>query len=308
MPVSEDVQTRYKRALEAFIKRVRADDKIIAAILFGSLSYDTVWEYSDIDVYLVCRDEKRLSETFALVEHGINIHACVYPRSKFVHAVVGASQGSFFHSTLTRSVLLFSSDDALQEAYENARHLGERDREVQLLRAATSLLPALVKAEKWLVVKNDPDYCFVWLMHVVSGLAQVDVLLSGEIPGREVIHQALKTNPALFASIYTDLLRGEKSEQRMRDALDAINGYLEERIPILFKPILEYLKDEGFARTTRQLDEHFSKKLNTEFLSLAYEWLAEKDALIKVGVPVRLTEKSRVTVEEAAYLHEGGGE
>ena len=165
-----------------------------------------------------------------------------------------------------------------------------------------------MKAEKWLTVKRDPEYCFVWLMQVVVQLAQVDVLLNGESPGREVIYQALKTNPEFFRAVYTDLIRGEKTLERMRDALDRVNDYLDSRLETLFRPILEYLKEEDVARTTRQLDDHFAKRFHADFLSIAYEWLADKGALMKVGVPLRLTETSRVTVDEAAYLYEGDDE
>jgi hypothetical protein len=53
----EAVQKRYDEAVESFVARVRQDTHILAAILFGSLSYDEVWEHSDIDMYLIARDE-----------------------------------------------------------------------------------------------------------------------------------------------------------------------------------------------------------------------------------------------------------
>ena len=43
----------------------------------------------------------------------------------------------------------------------------------------------------------------------------------------------------------------------------------------------------------------------TEALSPAYEWLADKGIVEKVSSPLRLTEKSRVTVDEAAYYYDG---
>ena len=108
MSVSDDVQTRFKTALESFVDRVRRDDKILAAILFGSLSYDAVWEYSDIDVYLVCKDEKHPIAGFCLVEHGINIHAVLYPRAKFRQMLDGAAQGSFGARFSSRVTTLFA--------------------------------------------------------------------------------------------------------------------------------------------------------------------------------------------------------
>jgi predicted nucleotidyltransferase len=56
-PAREAVQQRYEGALEAFVARVRQDGHILAAVLFGSLAYDEVWERSDIDLWLIARDD-----------------------------------------------------------------------------------------------------------------------------------------------------------------------------------------------------------------------------------------------------------
>ena len=45
--------------------------------------------------------------------------------------------------------------------------------------------------------------------------------------------------------------------------------------------------------------------MQTDSLAFAYEWLADKGILAKVSAPLRLTEKSRVTVDEAAYYYDG---
>lgn len=55
----EAVQKRYEAAVDSFVARVREDMHILAAILFGSLSYDQVWEHSDIDMWLIARDERK---------------------------------------------------------------------------------------------------------------------------------------------------------------------------------------------------------------------------------------------------------
>src|SRR5690242_19737636 len=41
-PLAETA-ARFREALESFVEKVRQDRYIIAAILFGSLSHDTVW-------------------------------------------------------------------------------------------------------------------------------------------------------------------------------------------------------------------------------------------------------------------------
>jgi predicted nucleotidyltransferase len=299
------VQQRYEEALASFVEKVRQDRYIIAAILCGSLSYDEVWEKSDIDILLIGKEEKKPVQDFYLVENGINIHALLFPRSKFKGRLEGALQSSFFHSFFSKSTLLFSTDETIQEYYENIQHIGARDREVQLLKSATWVLPTLAKAEKWFYVKKDLAYSALYILYMVDRLATIEVLLNGEVASREVVQQALKHNPEFFNAIYVDFIQGPKTEQTIGRALQLINAYLDDRLLLLFKPILEFLSDVGGARSTTELDEYFKNKVQTESLAVAYEWLADKEIIQKVSAPLRLTEKSQVTVDEAAYYYDG---
>lgn len=71
------INNMYKEALQAFIERTRNDDQIIAAILLGSLSYDQVWEKSDIDMKLIVHDQKLIKRGMCFVENGIPINASI---------------------------------------------------------------------------------------------------------------------------------------------------------------------------------------------------------------------------------------
>jgi uncharacterized protein len=298
------IKARYQAALDAFVAKVRQDGYIIAAILGGSLSYDQVWEKSDIDILLVGRNEKVSERFYYLVEDGINIHTWLISRSRFREQLERALQSSFFHSYFSKSTLLFATDETIAEYYANIQRLGARDRELQLLTAASGVLPILAKAEKWLYVKHDPAYSFLWLMYMVSGLATIEVIAAGEITGREVVQQAMRHNPAFFQAIYFDLIAQPVDEAAVARALRLVNGYLESRLPMLFKPILEYLGAAGGARTATELDTYFRKKLQADTIGAAYEWLAEKGVIQQVATPLRLVEKSRVTVDEAAYYYD----
>jgi len=303
----ESIRARYQAALETFVAKVKQDSYIIAAILGGSLSHDQVWEKSDIDILLVGRSEKVRERSYYLLEDGINIHAWLLSRSRFKEQIERALQSSFFHSYFSKSTLLFSTDETISEYYQNIQHLGARDRELQLLRAGTWVLPILAKAEKWLYVKNDPAYSFLWLMYMVGGLATVEVLMHSEITGREVVQQAMKHNPTFFSAIYFDLIAQPVDAAAVERALRMVDDYLDERLYTLFQPILDYLGAAGGPRSATELDRYFEKKVQSETLGAAYEWLADKGAIQKISTPLRLTEKSRVAVEEAAYYYDDEG-
>lgn len=297
------VKQRYEAALDALMDQVKRDHTIVAAILLGSLSHDVVWEKSDIDLMLVTQEGRLLRESFCLVEDDINIHTYLQTRSGFKKTLEGATQSSFLHSLLMKGRILFSRDESIEEMFANRQHVGAHDREVQYLRYALFLLPGLVKAEKWLRVKHDTDYCFFWILRAVEGLASIETVLHGEVTGREVIQQALRYNPELFHSLYTDLIRAEKTPERLEEALQTIHTYLHDRAPVLFRPLFAFLEEAGGLRSATEINHHFGKQMNLEGVDTVCEWLADEKFLQKLSSPLRLTEKSRVDVQEAAYFY-----
>src|SRR5262249_23491671 len=159
----------------------------------------------------------------------------------FKSLLEGALQDSFFHSSFAKSTLLYTSDESIREYYHNLDHIGARDRDMQLMRWGGMVLYTLTKAEKWLYVKNDLEYAFLWIMYSVSNLAKIETLLHGKLTGREVIQEALKLNPEFFNAIYTDLIHQKKDRAAVQEALNRINDYLDTKVNILFGPVLEYL-------------------------------------------------------------------
>src|SRR5437867_13168521 len=56
----ESVPEQFTAALAELVDQVKGDRSVLAAVLCGSLSHDTVWEKSDIDLVLVTIDDKNV--------------------------------------------------------------------------------------------------------------------------------------------------------------------------------------------------------------------------------------------------------
>ena len=315
---SQDViEEQYREAVDMLVEKVQKDPYVLAAIVAGSFSYAQVWEKSDLDVELIGRDAIRPTQSFfSLVENGVNIHANITPRNAFKQRIESAQQGSFMHSYFSHSTLLFSHDASIQEWYDknaNRDNIGERDKQFQLLNVVASTLPSLVYAEKQFYVNKDCLTSFLSILNVVQGLARLEVLLNNEIPAREVIQPALRYNPNFFNRVYTDLINCEKTEAVIQDVLDAINAYLDER-QFIYQPILEYLIEQKAPRTNTELNADLKRGLHDgedvpgfdkESLDLVCQWLAWKGIIRQVAMPMKLTVKSHVSVEEPAYYYDG---
>jgi hypothetical protein len=217
--------------------------------------------------------------------------------------VEGSLHQSFMHSFLSKGRLLYTHDPSIATLCERLHVLGSRDTELQLLRAATQALPSIYKAHKWFLTRGDLDYTALWILYAATSIAQIEVIQAGLIADREVIPQAARLNPALFETIYTSLLNTRKSRRQVESALDAVDGYIATRIPALFGPVIDYLREAGEARSCREIEDHFKKNFDAGGVTIACEYLADQGIFGKASIPVHLTRKSNVNVEELAFYH-----
>ena len=298
-----EVEDRFNAALTELVEQVKRDRSILASILCGSLSHDTVWSKSDIDLLLVTIDDRKADkEGVCLNADGLNVHAILMPRAEFRKIAEGAIRNSFMHSLLAKGRLLYTHDDSIGALCTRLLTLGARDTQVQLVTAATHALPAVYKARKWLVTRGDLDYAAVWILYSANALARIEVLEAGMLADREVLPEALKLNPAFFKVIYTDLLNTRKTRAGVEAALAAIDAYLLKRAATIFAPVIEHLKDVGEARSATEIEDHFRRNFGIEGITGACEYLADQDIIGKASLPVRLTKRSNVAVNEMAFF------
>lgn len=301
---SSSINATFREALHAFSEKARKDDQVIAVILLGSLSYDQVWEKSDIDLKLIVQDQKLTKHSMCFMEDGIIINASIQTRDEFKRWVEKSVTTSFSHSYLLRGTLLFTKDKSIEDYFENIRYIGERDRQFQLLQLGCFLLGSLAKAEKWLYVKNDAAYSAFWIIKMLDMLAQIEVIRHGEVPMRESIQQATVFNPEFFHENYTGLVCGAVDEAKARSAIESIQSFMRDRELELFHPILEYLKREQEVRSISEMAEKLGTivRLDAGALEMACAWLTDRGYIAKVPISTKATPKSRVLLDEPGYL------
>jgi hypothetical protein len=297
------IQHEFSRALDALIEQVKRDRSVLAAILCGSLAHDKVWAKSDIDLVLVTIDDKKVDSNLALYADGVNVHAFLIPRAAFRQTVEGSLRNSFMHSLLAKGRLLYTHDQTIADLCATLGEIGERDTQVQLLRAATSALQALYKAHKFFITRGDLDYTALWILYAATPLAQVEVIGARLLADREVIPQAMKLNPVFFKTVYTELLNAKKTRKSVQTALEAIDRYVGERVATLFGPVIDYLREVGEARGSSEIEDHFKRYFDLSGVTTVCEYLADQGIIGKASTPIRLTKKSNVEVQELAFFY-----
>jgi hypothetical protein len=308
---------RFQKALELFLGRVKADSNLLAAVLVGSISEETVWERDSIRLWLIEKDgvTKRLRadgedpRVFrTLVEEGVNLHVELIPRSRFKRMVEGTARTAFHYNFFARRKLVYCDDPSLAKWFEEADTVARRDQERELCIVTTWLIHAHREATFLMEHKRDLDLVFQELIGGAHSVAAAEVIASGEVHEGLVIHRALMLAPALMRQIYLDLLSAPRTEANLSKSIAALDKYLEKNAETRLRPVLRYLRKEKRLVPLSELADHFAhSQLYPWHLESACEWLEQKKRITKFSAPFGITKMSRVEVEEPAYLCEDEG-
>ncbi|HAB19305.1 MAG TPA: hypothetical protein PLX89_22345 [Verrucomicrobiota bacterium] len=315
MPESTaDKVVRFQKALQLFLDRVRADPNLLAAVLVGSISEETVWRRDSISLWLIEKDgvTKRLRadgedpRVFrTLVEEGVNLHAELIPRSRFKRMVEGSARTAFRYSFFARRQLVYCEDPSLATWFENADTLARRDQERELCIATTWLIHAHRHAARLLEYPRDLELTFQELIGGAHCIAAAEVIAAGEVHEGLAIHRALELAPDLMREVYLDLLTAPRTAENLGKKLAALDRYLEQHAETRLRPVLAYLRKAKRLVPLSELADHFAhSQLYPWHLEAAGEWLERKGKIGKFSAPFGLTKLSRVEVEEPAYLIE----
>jgi predicted nucleotidyltransferase len=297
------VPQAFAAALDGLIRQVEKDSSVLAAILCGSLAHDTVWARSDIDLVFVTIDDRKVTAgDIPLYADGVNVHAILVPRTDFRKMVEGSLHGSFVNSFLSKGRLLYTRDPTIETLFGRLKSRGQRDTAILLLEVACGAVPALYKARKWLLTRGDIAYTAYWILYSTNSIARMEVIQAGLLPDREVIPHAETLNPPLMQTIYRDLLRKGTDRPTVEKALTTAEEYLAARAAKVFAPLLEYLREQGDVRSSRDLEDHFSKTYGLRGITTACEYLADIGLIDKASTAVLLTKRSHITLQELAFF------
>ena len=309
-----DKRQRFQAALDLFISRLSEDRCVLAAVLVGSLTEDTVWSRENLFLWVIEIDgvTKRLKSdgedediTRILVEDDINLYCEIIPRSRFKKMVEGVSRTSFSCNFFAERRLVYCDDPSIKNWFDMANKVATKDKEKELLVSSSWAIHAVKHCRKLLDYKKDETHrirdCLLWGAH---SLAAIEIIRAGQIYEHYLMYRAVELNPELFQVVYLDLINGKPTKKKILTALERIEGYLEEHAAAHLKPITTYLKKQKRLVPMSEISENFAySQIYPWHIESVCEWLRDYGYVEKLSAPFKLTKKSRVDVEEPAYQY-----
>ena len=305
---------RFQTALDQFIQRIAEDRYVLAVVLVGSLSPETIWQRESLGLWIIeadgvsrriisdGKDERILR---ILVENGIDIHAEVIPRGRFKQMVEGASRTAFSCNFFAERQIVYSNDPSIDSWFKKANSVATKDQERELLTFTTWTIHAVLHARKRLEIKKDLELAAQEILGAAYSVAHTEIIRQGQVWEDDVIYRAIKGDPILFQAIYLNVLAKRRNRRALGEALAALDRYLDKHYQAYLRPLLTFLKKQNRVVPLSEISDHFAySQIHPWHVESACEWLERKGLLQKLSAPFKLTKRSLERVEEPAYLLE----
>ncbi|WP_036941157.1 nucleotidyltransferase [Pseudobacteroides cellulosolvens] len=295
-----ELRIRYQSAIDQFIDKIRDDINVIAVIVSGSVAYDVIWEKSDVDITIVVRDQKLMSESLSIVEDGITFNVYMKQRSLFKRGMEQAVGGSILQSYLSNGKIVYTTDESLYDFFEDIKQIGEDDMALTALNIANELISIMHKVQKWMTARNDLIYSQYFLLKAAEPIANMELCIRGIPTSRSAIQKAIDLNPEIMRVFYQEPMEHLLTEAELNNGVKLLDSYIEDKMDIFKKPIIEYLSDQEI-RTTSMIANHL--RSDSHFIIESLDYLSEKGVIEKVSQIIKLTPKSRLSIEEIGFLY-----
>jgi uncharacterized protein len=294
------LKKRYQKAIDQFIDKIKDDINVIAVILSGSVAYDVIWEKSDVDMTVVVRDQQLKSTSLSIIEDGITFNMSLIPRSSFKRTMEGVVGGSFEQSYFSKGKIVYSSEESLYEYFEDIKQIGEDDIAISALLLAGELISMMHKAQKWITTRNDLMYSQYFFLKAAEIIANMELCIRGIPTSRNAISKALELNSDIMKVFYQEPMKHLLTKMELTNGLKQLDQYIEDKMTLFKKPILEYLSDQEM-KTASMITKHV--RSDSHCIIDVLDYLAEKGVIEKVSQLIKLTPKSRLAIEEIGFLY-----
>jgi len=296
----KDIKARFESALLSFTEKIKNDTNILSIILCGSLANDTVWEKSDMDIYVLVREMKLSTQSYCIEEDGLILNVSLQSEFDFKRSLERSLGGGWMFSMFSQARVIYSKDDSFRDFIGKFQQMGSDDRALSFFQNSTGLIYFMEKIEKWLTVKDDPLYAQLWVLKAAEHYANMRLILDKKPPSREAVLKVMDYAPECIKHLYERPMQGFMNREEVWDVLKFYRKFLEDNLDLLKKSVVEYMSD-GNVRTVTTLVKHFG--MWSHDIYHIFDFLEEMGIVARVTENARITPKSRKSVEEVAFIY-----
>ncbi|AOR23050.1 nucleotidyltransferase domain-containing protein [Clostridium taeniosporum] len=232
----------YQKSFQKLVNDLKFNKKVLAIFAFGSIISGDLWDESDIDLFVLYKDNfDEIRDVYSEML-GIDIHIKLLSKQSFLNLYKNNGKKGFARNLLLSSKIVFSRDDEITLTFNEARYSLDKHIEKWNLVYLGKLIKDLRITKKYLY--NDSIFTsYEILIRALDSFSKLYLNLNGYTVSKDAVRMATNLNDD-FNKVINSLFYEPMSKENIEETLIYIEKFLELNIFTATKALIEFLNEK----------------------------------------------------------------
>ena len=247
----------YQKASQKLITILKTNKKVLTVFAFGSIVNGDLWEESDIDIFVVHKDNfEEIRDVYSEILD-IPVHMKILNKEKFLELYNTNGQKGIIRNLLISSKIIVSKDEEIDNIYNKAKYTSDKHIGLYNLVYLGSLIKNLRVSKKYLQ-NNNLFTSYEVLIRALDSFSKLYLNLNGYTVSKDAVKMTMNLNNQ-FNILVEKLFSSGEMRENINNTIRYIEDFLDMNINVAAKLILEYLDDREEFVSSHEIknDEKF---------------------------------------------------
>lgn len=255
---------QYQNAFNSVLGRIKADESVLSAMVFGSMVTGDLWEESDIDFFVIVNEDFEKIRDIYAEEKGVPVHIKFMSKKKFIQTYSDNLKGGYTHRIFSSSKLLFSKDMDITVRYDGARFFPDLDRERWGIYFLGKLLKDIGVCKKYLS-SNGMYTAYSAAIRCIEKYSRLFVNSSGYMINKDVMTMALNLNEDFKICVDKLFFAKLNTEEIIHETMNYLEKNINSSIKSNCALLLNYMGEkDSFLSAEEIMDDDLFKEFNID--------------------------------------------
>lgn len=279
----------YQNAYKEITELLKKNNNILSIFIFGSMVSGDLWEGSNIDLFVIYKEDfHEIRDVYSEVS-GIPIHIKIISKELFKKYYNEAGKREFIKNSLISSKMIYSIDDEITDLYQKIIYMIDSDKGRLNLVYLGNFFKEIGICKKY-IGKGSIYTAYELLLRALNNFSMLFLSINGYTVSKDSLTMACNLNDILNDKV-KNLIYKEVDDITIKELLDYMENYLEYNIEKASMDLINFIKNEN------RLLSAYDIKINPYF----------KNFKIKIEEILKVLYKNNIIIQEKRELRDSKG-
>lgn len=239
----KDIIIEYQKAFNIMMESFENNDNVIAVFTFGSMVSGDIWEESDIDFFVIYKDEFNKTRDIYSEVNDIPVHTKLLSKDSFVYSYENEGKRGIVKSILSFSKLVFSRDQDINVIYNKIIYGFDEYAGIEKLEYLSKVIKDIKIAKKYINLGRMYT-AYEVMVRSLDSFSKLYLSLNGYTVSKDAIRMVINLDDS-FKRVIDEKLFGKMNKEDISYIINYIEGFVDEHIVISAKVIIDILKSNS---------------------------------------------------------------